>query len=379
MDRLLGNYADLAERTADACRHPGSFLAEEWDDPAIWQRLIRGKVFELLSYNPPKRELNARLIRRFSYGGVQVELVAWDQPYGPPTEAYFLKPLETPPGVKLPAVAALHDHGGFKYYGKEKLTALPDEPEILREFKNRCYQGVSWATRLAKRGYGVLVPDIFLWGSRKMIAEEVPSDFTEALREKKPGSGAYIEAYHEFCRDYETIVAKSLFMAGTTWPGIMLYEDMRAIEYLASRGDVDRNRIACGGFSGGGEQTIYLAGLDSRISCAVCVCFMTTFAQTVRHNIQSHTWMFHLPHLAKLLDLPDLISLSGGIPVQVQYGQEDSLFADKGKQESHEKLRRIYEKIGRPERYEGRFYPGGHQFNIAMQDDAFMWFDRWLK
>ncbi|MDR0569304.1 MAG: dienelactone hydrolase family protein [Spirochaetaceae bacterium] len=377
MDKLLGNYADLAEKTAESCAYPGSFLAEEWHDPEVWRHLIRGKVFDLLAYTPPKRDLNARLISRSGRRGVQTERVAWDQPYGPPTEAYFLKPLEAQ--GKLPAVIALHDHGGFKYYGKEKLTALPEEPEILREFKARCYQGLSWATRLAERGYAVLVPDIFLWGSRRMIAEEVPPEFTQGLAGKTPGSYAYIEAYNTFCRDHETMIAKSLFMAGTTWTGVMLYETMRAVDYLFTRSDVDHSRIGCGGFSGGGEQAIYLTGMDERIKCSVCVCFMTTFAQTVKRNIQSHTWMFHLPHLANLMDFPDVAALSGGVPLLVQYGEQDPLFSDAGKQESREKLQKIYGKMGFPERYAGRFYAGGHQFDCAMQDDAFAWFDTWLR
>jgi dienelactone hydrolase len=212
-----------------------------------------------------------------------------------------------------------------------------------------------------------------------MIAEEVPEEFTADLKGKEPGSREYIEAYHSFCRDHETMVAKSLFMAGTTWPGIMLYDDMRAIDYLLTRDDIDPARVGCGGLSGGGERAIFLTGMDSRIKCSVCVCFMTTFAQTVQHNIPSHTWMMHLPHLANLIDLPDVISLSGGVPQMVQYREQDRLFSIKGQKDSHEKLRRIYDKMGKPELYSGRFYVGDHAFDIAMQDDAFDWFDHWLK
>jgi dienelactone hydrolase len=381
MKKLLGNYSEMAEKIADSCRYPFSFLAEDYDDIAIWQRLIRGKVFDLLSYNPPRTPLNSKILKKFEHDGVQVELVSWDQPFGPPTEAYFLKPLGTDlqKNGKLPAVVTFHDHSGFKYFGKEKITALPNEPEMLKEFKIDTYGGVSWATRLAKQGYAVLAPDIFLWGSRKMLAEEVSPEYTTGLRGKEPGSREYIEAYNTFSNDHETFIAKSLFMAGTTWPGIMLYEDMRAIDYLFTRDDVDHDRIGCGGLSGGGEQTIFTTGMDSRIKCSVCVCFMTNFAQTVRHNITHHTWMLHLPHLSNLIDLPDMLTLSGGIPQMVQYREQDPLFALEGQKESHEKLTKIYKKMGKHELYNARFYPGEHQFDIEMQNDAFSWFDRWLK
>jgi dienelactone hydrolase len=284
-----------------------------------------------------------------------------------------------PAGKKLPVVAALHDHSGFKYYGKEKITALPEEQDILRELKIKTYEGHSWATRLAKRGYAVLAHDLFLWGSRKMIAEECTPRFTANMTGKEKGSREYIEAYHAFCKEHENLIAKSLFMAGTTWPGIMLYEDMRAIDYLLTRKDVDPDRIGCGGLSGGGERTIFLTGMDSRIKCSVCVCFMTTFAQTVKHNIPNHTWMYHLPHLSNLIDLPDLLSLSGGVPQMVQFREQDRLFSPEGMRKSNEKLIRIYRKMEKEELYSGRFFAGGHQFDTAMQDEAFGWFDRWLK
>jgi len=65
MEKLLGNYAAMAETIADSCRYPLSFLADEWDDTAIWQRLVRGRVFDLLSYNPPRTPLNPRTLKTF--------------------------------------------------------------------------------------------------------------------------------------------------------------------------------------------------------------------------------------------------------------------------------------------------------------------------
>lgn len=60
---------------------------------------------------------------------------------------------------KLPAVVALYDHGGSKYFGNEKLVAIEGEQPILAEPKQESYQDRSWATELARRGYMVLVPD----------------------------------------------------------------------------------------------------------------------------------------------------------------------------------------------------------------------------
>ncbi|MCL2833304.1 MAG: hypothetical protein FWD78_09055 [Treponema sp.] len=378
MKNLMGNYAGMAEAIAGSCGYPYSYLSDEWDDIAIWQRLLRGKVFDLLSYNPLRTPLNSRVLKSFEYSGVKMELVSWDQPWGPPTEAYFLTPLGRGK-EKLPAVVALHDHSGYKYFGKEKIVAVPGEHETLRELKNHTYEGASWATGLAKQGYAVLAHDLFLWGSRKMNAADVPQRYTQSLAGKEEGSSEYIRAYNAFCGEHENLIAKSLFMAGTTWPGIMLYEDMRAVDYLFTRDEVDTNRVGCGGLSGGGERTIFLTGMDSRIKCSVCVGFMTTFARTVEYNISNHTWMFHLPHLSKLIDLPDLVSLSGGNPLMVQFDEDDPLFNINGMRESNEKLKKIFAKMKVPQNFSGRFFPGVHKFDLKMQSEAFAWFDSRLK
>jgi dienelactone hydrolase len=72
----------------------------------------------------------------------------------------------------------------------------------------------------------------------------------------------------QFAAEHEHLVAKSLFCAGTTWPGVFLAEDRRALDYLCSRPDVNASKVGCCGLSGGGLRTVYLAGNDDRIACA---------------------------------------------------------------------------------------------------------------
>jgi dienelactone hydrolase len=334
-------------------------------------------VYELLAYEPPDCPLDAAVNRVTERDGVVTELVSWAQPFGPRTEAFVVRPAGAV--GRLPGVVALHDHSAFKYYGKEKLVEIEDEPPIMREFKQGTYGGVSWANELARRGFVVLVPDNFLWGSRKILPESVPDEFVEKLMRETPGSRAYIEAYNEFCAEYESLVAKTLFVSGTTWPGIMAWEDRRAVDYLLTRPDTDHDRLGCGGLSGGGLRTIYLAALDPRIRCAVCAGFMSTVREMIPGIVRWHTWMFHVPHLAPLMDLPDVASLHGPSPLMVQCDSDDPLWTLVGQQQADEKLGKIYARMGAPECYRGLFYPGPHKFDLPMQKDAFAWFERWLK
>ncbi len=63
---------------------------------------------------------------------------------------------------------------------------------------------------------------------------------------------------------------------GTTWQGIVHWDDIRTVDYLASRPEVDPSRIGCLGIPMGGYRTDFLAALDDRIQCAVSVGWMST-------------------------------------------------------------------------------------------------------
>ena len=377
MRALMGNYADMLAEFSSNLKQPMSFLADEWTDVARWQAETRAAVTELLSYEPAPVPMDVRVDRQYVSDGLLYEHISYAQPYGPRTEGILMRP-ENAVG-KLPGFLALHDHGGFKYFGKEKLVALADEHPILGDFKREYYGGRSWATELAKRGYCVFVPDVFLWGSRKQLLETLPEWMTGKAGKHPEGSREAIEEYNNLTGNYETIIAKSLFLAGSTWPGIMAYDDRRALDYLLSRPEVDAQRVGCGGLSGGGTRTIFLSALDDRIRACCCVGFMCGFAETVAHRIQCHTWMFHLPGLAKLMDLHDLLSLHGPKPTMVLYDSDDPLWTLEGQQHSDAQLQRIYAKMDASAMYRGRFYPGGHKFDVPMQEDAFAFMDAHLK
>src|SRR5918995_974498 len=67
----------------------------------------------------------AELQHQIDHDGLHIEHLGWQLPYGPPTEALFLKPKEA--RGPLPAVLALHDHGGNKYFGTRKIAQMGDD------------------------------------------------------------------------------------------------------------------------------------------------------------------------------------------------------------------------------------------------------------
>lgn len=312
------------------------------------------------------------------YDGLHVEHLTWQLPYGPPTEAYFFKP----EGAKgpLPAVLGLHDHGGNKYFGARKICQISDQLHpIMKSHREEYYGGVSWANALAKRGFAVLVHDAFAFASRRVRYADLPEVVRHGRKEVNPESEAEIREYNKFAADHEDLMAKSLFCAGTTWPGVFTSEDQRALDVLCARPDVDPQRVGCAGLSGGGLRTAYLAGLDDRIRCACCVGMMTTWRDYLLNKCYTHTWMIYIPGMPPDLDYPEVLGLRVPRATLVLNNNEDGLFTIGEMKRADRILGEVFAKADAADRYQCSFYPGPHKFDLPMQAEAFAWFDRWLK
>ena len=122
-----------------------------------------------------------------------------------------------------------------------------------------------------------------------------------------------------------------------------------------------------------------MAGLDPRIKCSVTVGFMSTWKDFLLNKSYTHTWMTYVPLLPNELDYPEILGLRAPLPSLVLFDKDDFLFTMPEMKASDELLKKIYAKAGAPDRYKGSFYPGPHKFDAGMQQEAFQWFDKWLK
>jgi dienelactone hydrolase len=375
---MLGAYGPWAAAIVGDAPARLSLRSSQHTDVPAWRTAARARLQELLLQPDTGGVPRAAMQHQFQYDGLDIEHFSWQLPYGPPTEALVLKPAgATGP---LPAVLALHDHGGNKYFGTRKITQIAAERHpLIVKHQDNYYGGVAWANELAKRGYVVLVHDTFPFASRRIRAGDLPKVIKGDLQELQPESEDEIAAYNRFAGGHEHLVAKSLFCAGTTWPGIFTAEDQRALDYLCSRPDVDRQRVGCCGLSGGGMRTTYLTGLDNRIACACVAGMMTTWRDYLLNKCYTHTWMIYIPGLARDLDYPEIVGLAAPKPVLVLNCNQDSLFTLPEMQRADRILTEVYAKAGGSDRYRASFHEGGHKFDLAMQAEAFAWFDKWLK
>ncbi|GAB3806606.1 hypothetical protein GCM10028819_42320 [Spirosoma humi] len=229
-----------------------------------------------------------------------------------------------------------------------------------------------------------MVHDTFAFGSRRVLYEDLqgledsPANII-GRTDGDPETSKNIEVYNAWAAEHEHIMAKSLFCAGTTWPGVFLSEDQSALDILSARTDVIAGKIGCGGLSGGGLRTVYLAGMDTRIKCAVCVGFMSTWKDLVLTKSVTHTWMTFTPLLPNYIDFPEILGLRVPLPTLVQNNNQDVLYTLSEMKEADKILAEVFKKAGASENYVGKFYDGPHKFDAAMQTDAFNWFDKWLK
>src|SRR6185312_573290 len=374
---MLGAYGDWAARIAsDPPRL--SFRRPEWKNVEEWQHRARRRYLDALLQPNSGGTPRPTVQHHIEYDGLSIEHLHWQLPYGPPTEALVLKPAGAT--GKLPGVVGLHDHGGNKYFGLRKITRMSKDPHpLMLRHQEEYYGGVAWANELARRGYVVLVHDTFTFGSRRMRLADLPGNIRNNLVEVNPEAEDEIQRYNQFAGNHEHLIAKSLFSAGMTWPGVFVFDDQRAVDYLASRSDVDATSIGCAGLSGGGLRTVMLTGADERIRCSCCVGMMTTWRDYLLNKCYTHTWMCYVPGLPRDLDYPEILGISVPNPVLVLNNRQDALFTMPEMQRADGILTSVYQKAGASERYKASFYDGPHKFDREMQKEAFAWFDRWLK
>ena len=373
-DSDIGSLFPFVQSQAILGEFPLSFLREEFRDLATWKSRARGKLLELLHYAPLPCKPNSEVVERVDADGYTRERVLFNTTADLRIPAYVLIPkdLKKP----APAIVVLHDHGGFYLWGKEKVVETAHEHPSLSEFKRRAYSGKSIASELARKGYVVISIDMFYWGERRMLLDDDPADWRD-----RPASisADRVAAFNRRAGQSEPLVGRTIYSAGFTWSGVMFWDDLRTVDYLVSRPEVDPRRIGCVGLSVGGLRSCHLAALDDRIKAAVVVGWMASYpAQLKKHIVHTIGFTKLVPGLMKYLDYPDVASLAMPAALLVINGSRDTLFDLDGVKACFSKLADCYKKAGISEKVRTRLYDTPHEFNSMMQDEAWDWLKQWV-
>ena len=364
----LGSLYPFVQQLADRSPLELSFLESRFRNLESWQKTARARVLEHLFYSPPPIAPDPEVIRRTEREDYIEEYLTFRTTPDVRVPAYVLTPRKA--ALPAPGIVLLHCHGGFYVWGKEKVVAVENEHPVLSEFKQRLYEGKSIASELVRLGYVVITIDMFYWGERRMLLDDDPSSYREPQRM----TAEDVAAFNRRSSQNEQLVARSLMTAGVTWPGVMLWDDIRTLDYLASRPEVDRRRLGCVGLSVGGYRSFLLAALDQRIRVAVDVGWMTAFGPAIRRHVVNTVGLtFHIPGLYRYLDFPDLAALVAPRALLVINGSRDALFPPEGVERAFRKIEACFRKASAPDRQRCRMYDAPHQFNIEMQAEAWEW------
>ena len=138
----LGSHWRVFEGISSRCKPKLSFLNEPFDDPKAWTQQARAALSGHLHYDPPRVDPKPERIDRVDRGTHTRERIMISTTPDIRIPVYLLVPkgLNQP----APAIVALHDHGGFYFWGKEKLVHVdPEHPELTAFKKSITPAGAS--------------------------------------------------------------------------------------------------------------------------------------------------------------------------------------------------------------------------------------------
>ena len=305
-------------------------------DPQEVQRR-REELYGLLGDLPDRRRpITATRIDAVETPHYILERLVLDLNGLEPVPACFTRPRNTPHGGRLPTVLYNHSHGGAYEIGKDELLAG-------RSYMHR----PPYAEVLAGLGYNALCIDAWGFGERR------------GRRESE--------------------IFKEMLWRGQVMWGMMVYDSLRAIDYLAMRADVDTSRIATLGMSMGSTMAWWVAALDERIKVCVDICCLTDFdAIIASRGLDGHGIYYYVPGLLKHFTTAGINALIAPRPHLGLAGDYDLLTPPAGLDRIDYELREVYAASGAPDHWQLVRSATEHIETLAMRTEIIAFLRRYL-
>jgi len=300
-----------------------------------YQTTLRAKLVEQLGGFPERTPLNARTVGTIDGDGYRVEKVIFEsQPNHHVTANFYL------PQGKGPFPAVLVSSG----HSRTGKTA---------DYNQR------FAIAMARHGIAALAYDPIGQGERSQILDEAG---------KPVFSGTTTEHF---------LVGVGAILVGSNTARYRIWDGMRAIDYLASRPEIDAQRIGFTGCSGGGTVTSYLMALDDRVACAAPACYLTTFRRLIETIGPQDAEQNIFGQVALGIDHPDYVLLRAPRPTIISATTSD-FFDIQGTWDNFRQAKRIYARLGYPERIDLVEAEGTHGVQPQNLLGIVRWMRRWL-
>lgn len=324
---------------------PAPTNAIEWDARKIG---LRSKLYALLGELPPLFTPQPNIVDMEVGSGYRLEKFEFRNGLGDLVYGYTLVP-DQHSGA---AVLYCHYHGGRYELGKDELFQEP----LFDVWAGQTPRGIA----LAQAGYIVMAVDAYAFGERQ---HQGPAGRREAGRET------------------EHALFKRFLWEGSTLWGMMLHDDLLALNYLLSRPEVDPTRIAVTGASMGGSRATWLSALDERIKVTAPVVQYTRYQNLVASgDVNRHGFYYYVPGVLRAgLEMEAITALTAPRPQLVLVGGDDPLSPPDGIQIITDFTRKVYRLYDAEARYETYIYPGlGHVYSLEMFDTLLAFLERYL-
>ncbi|WP_420149601.1 dienelactone hydrolase family protein [Spirosoma sp.] len=248
--------------------------------------------------------------------------------------AYFTKPKHKP--GKLPVVLFNHSHFGQYEVGKDEF--VKGRPEM---------QQPPYAVALGRAGYAGLCIDSWCFGERQQRKE--------------------LDTFKEM-----------LWHGQVLW-GMMVYDNLRALDYLQTRPDVDSERIATIGMSMGSTMAWWLAALDERIKVCIDLCCLTDYESLIEtKGLGLHGIYYYVPDLLTHFSTARINALISPRPHFSLAGRFDPLTPLQGLKKIDQQLKEVYLREGASNAWQLHIYDVGHEETVAMRTDILAFCTKWL-
>jgi pimeloyl-ACP methyl ester carboxylesterase len=299
------------------------------------QEARRQDLYRLLGDLPERGSpVGARLVGEETRETYVLEKLVLDLNGIEAVPAYFVHPREA--SGRLPVVLYNHAHGGDYVLGKDELLA-----------GRSALQRPPYAEALTAQGYAALAIDTWMFGERRGRTES------------------------------ETF--KQMLWEGRVLWGMMVYDSLKAIDYLATRDDVDLNRLATLGLSMGSTMAWWVAALDARVKVTIDLCCLTDFQALIEtRGLDGHGIYYYVPGLLKRFGTAEINALIAPRPHLSLAGNFDRLTPPAGLDRVDAALREVYAELGAPEAWKLLRYDIGHFETAAMRAEIIAFLKRWL-
>jgi hypothetical protein len=291
----------------------------------------RRELYSLLGKLPPReRPVSAKVVSSEDRGTYTLEKLSLDLNGEEPAPAYFAKPKNAT--GRLPTVLFNHSHGGGYKIGKAEFV---DGREYLGK--------PAYAEFLTSLGYNALCFDAWIFGERARPQAE-------------------LESFKEF-----------IWKGRVLW-GMMVYDALKAVDYLVSRPDVDPKRLATVGMSMGSSTAQWAGALDPRLKVVVDICCLTDWHTLLEvGGLRGHGIYYYVPDLLTHFTTSQMNALIAPRAHLSLAGTKDHLTPLAGLDIVDAELQKTYAAAGAASEWRLSRHDVGHQETPEMREEIRRW------